>query len=168
MSAPVFSEARLAEIERLARRYPGRRSLLLPVLHMAQEDFGHVGEDVQRMVAEVVGVPIMWVKEVVTFYTMFRERPCGRRLIEFCTNASCMVNGAYELMEETCRMLGIRPGETTEDGLFTVKEVECLGACAGAPVVQVDHGPYKERADRAWIEALIEEARREAGRERQE
>ncbi len=165
MSAPRFSEARLQEIERLARRYPGRRSLLLPVLHMAQEDFGHVGEDVQRMVAEVVGVPLMWVKEVVTFYTMFRERPCGKRLIEFCTNASCMVNGAYELLDYTCKKLGIRPGETTEDGLFTVKEVECLGACAGAPVVQVDHGSYKEHADRAWVDQLIEETRREAEEE---
>jgi len=162
MSAPRFSEARLKEIEALAKRYPGRRSLLLPVLHMAQQDFGHVGEDVQRMVAEVVGVPLMWVREVVTFYTMFRERPCGRYLVEFCTNASCMVNGAYELMQAMCAKLGIEPGQTTPDGLFTVKEVECLGACGGAPVVQVNHGPYRERADEACVDELIARAKKEA------
>jgi len=162
MSGAVrFSEERLAEIERLSRRYPGRRSLLLPVLHMAQQDFGHLSEDVQRMVAEVVGVPIMWVKEVVTFYTMFRPQPCGKYLVEFCTNASCMVNGAYELMQTMCEKLGIQPGQTTPDGLFTVKEVECLGACAGAPVVQVNHGPYRERADEAFVEELIARAKEE-------
>jgi len=157
-AAPRFSEARLAEIERLARRYPGRRSLLLPVLHMAQEDFGHLSMEVQRMVAEVVGVPLMRVREVVTFYTMFREQPCGKYLMEVCTNASCMLNGANELVRHMCDRLGIRVGETTPDGLFTVTEVECAGACAGAPVVQINN-EYYERVDADYIDAFINRAR---------
>ncbi|MDX8401529.1 MAG: NAD(P)H-dependent oxidoreductase subunit E [Mariprofundaceae bacterium] len=156
--APRFSEARLAEIEALRQRYPGNRSLLLPVLHMAQEDFGWLSMDVQRMVAEVVGVNLMRVREVVTFYTMFREQPCGKYLMEVCTNAGCMLNGANELVAHMCERLGIAVGETTPDGLFTVTEVECAGACSGAPVVQINN-EYHEKVSADDIDAFIEKAR---------
>ncbi len=156
--APRFSETRLAEIEALRARYPGAQSLLLPVLHMAQEDFGWLSMDVQRMVAEVVGVNLMRVREVVTFYTMFREQPCGKYLMEVCTNAGCMLNGANELVAHMCEKLGIRVGETTPDGMFTVTEVECAGACSGAPVVQINN-EYHERVDADYIDAFIDKAR---------
>ncbi len=161
---PVFSESRMREIKDLVARYPAPRSALLPVLHMAQEDFGWLSPEVQQMVADVLGVSLMQVREVVTFYTMFRERPCGRYLLEVCTNASCMLNGANELVAHMCDRLGIRVGETTPDGLFTVTEVECAGACGGAPVVQINN-EYHERVTPADMDAFIAEKRGDAGGE---
>jgi NADH-quinone oxidoreductase E subunit len=159
--APRFSDARLAEIRELVARYPAPRSALLPVLHMAQEDFGWLSPEVQQMVADVLGVSLMHVREVVTFYTMFREQPCGKYLMEVCTNASCMLNGANELVRHMCDKLGIQVGETTPDGLFTVAEVECAGACGGAPVVQINN-EYHERVTPEDMDAFIDEKRREA------
>jgi NADH-quinone oxidoreductase subunit E len=159
---PAFSEARLAQIKSLVERYPAPQSALLPVLHMAQEDFGYLPMEVQQLVADTLGLRLMQVREVVTFYTMFREKPCGTYLLEVCTNAGCMLNGANELVAHMCGKLGIKIGETTPDGLFTVTEVECAGACAGAPVVQINN-VYHERVDSAHIDAFIDEARAKGG-----
>lgn len=161
-SNPVFSDARLAEIKSLVERYPAAQSALLPVLHMAQEDFGYLSMEVQQLVADTLGLRLMQVREVVTFYTMFREKPCGTYLMEVCTNAGCMLNGANELVAHMCDTLGIKLGETTPDGLFTVTEVECAGACAGAPVVQINN-IYHERVDAARIDAFIADARAKGG-----
>jgi len=158
----AFSEKRLAEIKALVARYPAPQSALLPVLHMAQEDFAYLSMDVQQMVADVLGLRLMQVREVVTFYTMFREQPCGRYLMEVCTNAGCMLNGANELAAHMCETLGIRIGETTPDGMFTVTEVECAGACAGAPVVQINN-EYHEKVDAAYIDTFIAKAREQGG-----
>ena len=155
-----FSDARLAEIEALVKRYPSAQSALMPVLHMAQEDFGFLSMDTQKMVAEVLGLRLMQVREVVTFYTMFREQPCGNYLLEVCTSSGCMLNGADDLVAHMCRVLDIQPGETTPDGMFTVTEVECAGACAGAPVVQVNH-VYHEKATAESMDTLIAESRAE-------
>lgn len=159
---PVFSDARLAEIKSVVERYPAAQSALLPVLHMAQEDFGYLSMEVQQLVADTLGVRLMAVREVVTFYTMFREKPCGTYLMEVCTNAGCMLNGANELVAHMCNKLGIKVGETTPDGLFTVTEVECAGACSGAPVVQINNA-YHEKVDAAHIDAFIEKARSKGG-----
>ncbi|HCS13087.1 MAG: NAD(P)H-dependent oxidoreductase subunit E [Zetaproteobacteria bacterium CG06_land_8_20_14_3_00_59_53] len=159
---PVFSDARLAEIKSLVERYPAAQSALLPVLHMAQEDFGYLSMPVQQLVADTLGVRLMAVREVVTFYTMFREKPCGTYLMEVCTNAGCMLNGANELVAHMCDKLGIKVGETTPDGMFTVTEVECAGACAGAPVVQINNA-YHEKVDAAHIDAFIDKARSKGG-----
>lgn len=155
---PRFSEARLKEIEALVARYPQPRSALLPVLHMAQEDFGYLSMPVQTMVAEVLGVHLMQVREVVTFYTMFREKPTGQYLLEVCTNASCMLNGANDLVRHLCETLDIKLGQTTEDGLFTVTEVECAGACGAAPVVQVNNF-YHENVTVDHLNELITKVR---------
>jgi len=161
--APRFSEARLSEIAELVKRYPGAQSALLPVLHMAQEDFGYLSLEVQQMVADVLGLRLIQVREVVTFYTMFREQPTGKYLMEVCTNASCMLNGAKELVGHMCDTLGIKVGGTTPDGLFTVTEVECAGACSGAPVVQINND-YHEKVDNAYIDGFIGKARSEGGK----
>ncbi|NWF38232.1 NAD(P)H-dependent oxidoreductase subunit E [Mariprofundus sp. NF] len=153
-----FSDDRLAEIAELVKRYPGPLSALMPVLYMAQEDFGYISMDAQKMIAEVLGVRLMQVREVVTFYTMFKEQPTGKYLLEVCTNAGCMLNGAYELADHMCDSLGIKMGETTPDGLFTIAEVECAGACGGAPVVQVNN-IYHEKATPESMDALITQVR---------
>ena len=155
-----FSDERLAEIAALVKRYPSAQSALMPVLYMAQEDFGYISMDAQKMIAQVLGLRLMQVREVVTFYTMFREQPCGTYLLEVCTNAGCMLNGANELVSHMCDTLGIQLGETTPDGLFTVTEVECAGACAGAPVVQVNN-IYHEKATPETMDAFIVKARSE-------
>ncbi len=154
VESPRFSKARMAEISMLVERYPAPQSALLPVLHMAQQDFGYLSMDVQQLVADVLGLRLMAVREVVTFYTMFREQPCGKYLLEVCTSASCMLNGANELVRHLCDRLGIKPGETTPDRMFTVAEVECAGACGGAPVVQVNNA-YHERVDAAQLDDLL-------------
>jgi len=164
MSADVvrFSDARLAEIDGVVKRYPGAQSAVMPVLYMAQEDFGYLSMEVQQMVADVLGLRLIQVREVVTFYTMFREKACGKHLLEVCTNASCMLNGADDLVDHMCKTLGIKVGETTPDGMFTVTEVECAGACAGAPVVQVNN-VYHENATAESMDALIGKCRSEGG-----
>ena len=158
MSVPQFSKARLTEIEALVKRYPHAQSALLPVLHLAQQDFGHLSMDVQQLVADTLGIRLMAVREVVTFYTMFREQPCGKYLMEVCTNPGCMLNGANEVLRHTCDKLGVKVGGTTPDGLFTVAEVECAGACGGAPVVQIN-GVYHEKVDATHMDKVIKDAR---------
>jgi len=157
-----FSEARLTEIAELVKRYPGAQSALMPVLYMAQEDFDYLSMDVQQHIAEVLGLRLMQVREVVTFYTMFREQPTGTYRLEVCTNAGCMLNGAYELVAHMCDTLAIKVGETTPDGMFTVTEVECAGACAGAPVVQVNN-VYHEKVTPESMDALITQMRADGG-----
>ncbi len=161
MSTPEqasFSAERLTEIDALIKRYPHAKSALMPVLYMAQQDFGFLSMQTQQMVADVLGLKLMEVREVVTFYTMFKEQPTGKFLLEVCTNASCMLNGADELMKHMTETLGIKAGQTTEDGLFTVAEVECAGACGGAPVVQVNN-MYHEKATAESMDALITKVR---------
>ncbi|MDQ6983978.1 MAG: NAD(P)H-dependent oxidoreductase subunit E [Ghiorsea sp.] len=155
---PRFSEARLTEIDALIKRYPSAKSVLMPVLYMAQEDFGYLSMKTQEMIADVLGLKIMEVREVVTFYTMFKEQPHGKYLLEVCTNASCMLNGADALYAHMKDTLGINPGEITEDGLFSIAEVECAGACAGAPVVQVNN-MYHEKATVESMDDLITKVR---------
>ncbi len=151
---PCFTPKRLAEVDAVVKKYPGKRSALLPVLHMAQEDFGYLSMETQQMVADLLDVRLMVVREVVTFYTMFREKPCGTYLLEVCTNAGCMLNGADELLQHMTETLGIKVGQTTPDGMFTVTEVECAGACAGAPVVQINN-KYHEKVDAGYMDAFI-------------
>jgi len=149
-----FTEQRLTEIAVLVKKYPAARSALLPVLHMAQEDFGYLPMNVQQLVADTLGLRLMIVREVVTFYTMFREHETGKYRLEVCTNAGCMLNGADELVQHITKSLGINVGETTADGMFTVTEVECAGACSGAPVVQINN-EYHEKVDAAYMDAFI-------------
>ncbi len=159
---PQFSKARLAEIAKLVKRYPAPQSALLPVLHMAQTDFGYLSMEVQYLVAATLGLRIMAVREVVTFYTMFREKPCGKYLLEVCTSSGCQLNGADALVADMCDKLGIKVGQTTPDDMFTVMEVECAGACGGAPVVQVNN-IYHERATADSMDKVIADARAEGG-----
>jgi len=128
------------EIEQICQRYPTRAAALLPALYLAQREWGVIDDDAIGAVAAALGVPAVRVREVATWYTMFRTRPEGRHLIEVCTNLSCHLCGGRELLDAICRELGIKPGETTADGRFTVREVECLGSCGTAPVMQLDGG----------------------------
>ena len=137
-SAPRFSPEQLAEVRRLQGLYPDRRGALLPVLHMAQETFGHISLDVEAYVGELFGLSAAHVHEVVTFYTLFFQAPKGRHVVAVCHNLSCHLAGAPDILAHLRGRLGIEPGETTDDGRITFQAVECLCACEAAPMMQVD------------------------------
>ena len=137
-TAVTFSPTQLAEVRRLQSLYPDRRGALLPVLHMAQETFGWVSLEVEEYVAGLFDLSAAHVHEVVTFYTLFFQRPRGRHVVAVCHNLSCHLAGAQDILAHVKRRLGIEVGETTDDGRVTLQAVECLCACEAAPMAQVD------------------------------
>ncbi len=138
-----FSESAQKEFQKLLSRYDSKRSALLPVLHLAQDEFGWMSEPVIKYVADLMGLSTAQVLEVVTFYHMFHKKPVGEHHLQFCVTLSCWMQGSHQLMKSTCSRLGIREGETSADGKFTVSAVECLGSCGSAPVVQVNETYYE-------------------------
>ena len=133
-----FSPEQFAEVTRLQGLYPDKRGALLPVLHLAQETFGHISLQTEEYVARLFDMAPSHVHEVVTFYTLyFQERP-GRHVVSVCHNLSCHLAGAQEIIAHLKSRLGIEVGETTEDGKVTLLAVECLCACESAPMMQVD------------------------------
>ncbi|MCK6527801.1 NAD(P)H-dependent oxidoreductase subunit E [Myxococcota bacterium] len=153
-----FSDAAKERLAWLRTRYPDgyQRALVLPVLSMAQREFGWVSPQVIAFVADAIPVPRMWVEEVATFYTMYNKRPIGRHHLQVCTNVCCAVVGGEQLLEYVCRKLGVHPGETTADGRFTVIGAECLGACGYAPMMQVNDDYHENLRSRAQVDALLE------------
>jgi NADH-quinone oxidoreductase subunit E len=147
----------IAEFEQLKQRFPAgfQSSMVLPCLRRIQEDRGYVAdEDIAGLVA-YLGVPRIQVEEVLSFYGQFRRAPVGRCHIETCRNISCSLLGAERLIDHLSRKLGIRPGETTADGRFSLATVECMASCGTAPVVVVN-GTYHESMSAEKLDALIE------------
>jgi NADH-quinone oxidoreductase subunit E len=138
MTTPRFTLEQLAEVRRLQGLYPDRRGALLPVLHLAQDVFGYISEDVERYIATLFDLSPAHVHEVVTFYTMYFRAPKGRHVLSVCHNLSCHLSGAPAIMAHLRDQLGIDFGETTADGRVTLLAVECLCACEMAPMMQVD------------------------------
>jgi NADH-quinone oxidoreductase subunit E len=140
VSRPVvaFDASQLAEVSRLQGLYPDRRAALLPVLHMAQDAFGHISLPVEEYVAGLFDLSPAHVHEVVTFYTLFFRERKGRHVVAICHNLSCHLAGAPEILAHAKTRLGVEVGETTGDGRVTLLSVECLCACEHAPMMQVD------------------------------
>lgn len=147
-------------LERVARAvalYPQPGAALLPVLRVLQDEAGHISPEAERWAAGRLGLSPVRVREVVTFYTMFRRRPAGRTVIEVCRNLSCALAGAEDLVDFLRGRLGLAPGsDTTDDGRFTLLTVECLGNCDHAPCLQVD-GVDRGPMTRETAETLIRE-----------
>src|SRR3954469_14640386 len=139
-------------------RYPQRRSALIPLLHLAQEQDGYVAEDAMAHIAELPDVSPAEVLGTASFYEMFKREPVGRYLIGVCTNIACLLNGAYELLEHAEQTLGIKAGGTTSDGVFTLEPMECLAACGGAPCVQVNYR-YAENVTPEQFDRLVDDVR---------
>jgi len=133
-----FSQAQLSEVRRLQALYPDPRGALLPVLHMAQDTFGHISLPTEEYVAGLFDLSPAHVHEVVTFYTLYFRAPKGRHVVAVCHNLSCYLAGAPEILAHVKRRLGVEAGETTTDGRVTLQSVECLCACEAAPMMQVD------------------------------
>ncbi|HRK02062.1 MAG TPA: NADH-quinone oxidoreductase subunit NuoE [Oligoflexia bacterium] len=132
------------EIDRLRPRYPTNQALLLPALHLAQDELGWVSGDTMDEIAAAIDIPPPVVREVITFYTMYNLKPVGNYHLQVCTNISCALMGAEKLLEHCEKKLGIQAGETTRDNKFTITEVECLGACGTAPCVQINKDYYED------------------------
>lgn len=145
----MFSDEQRQQIDRIAGRYPHRQSAILAALWMWQESHGWVSEEGIAAVAEILGVPAHHVYGVVTFYTMFNRKPVGRHKIEVCTNISCMLRGSDRILAHLQSRLGVKTGETTADGKFTLVEAECLGSCGTAPAAQVGDEYYENLTEEA-------------------
>lgn len=137
-STEIFSAQEFADLEGILARYDEPASAILPLLHYVQGVQGHLSEEALTFVAEFIGVPHVRTFEVATYYTMLFTEPVGRHLVQVCRNLSCHVNGAEDVLQALERELDIDVGATTSDGMFTLVEVECIGACDHAPAVMVD------------------------------
>ncbi len=149
-----FSPEARKKFDHLLTRYPNKEATLLPVLHLAQEEWGWISPEVVYYVGELLDLSPATVFGVVSFYNMYNQKPVGRYHLQVCTNLSCMVNNAYDIYEHLCERLSVNPGQTTRDGLYTVAEVECLGSCGTAPVVQVNND-YHENMNVPKMDELL-------------
>ena len=141
---PTFDDAMESEIKRILKRYPDHGAALLPVLWLCQERWGWISAGVMRAVGQRLDLSPAFVEGVASFYTMYLLRPPGKYLLQVCTTLSCQLCGTSGLVEHLKEKLGIDFGETTKDGRFTLVDVQCLGACGEAPVVQINNDYYTD------------------------
>jgi NADH-quinone oxidoreductase subunit E len=149
------------EIQKAAARYPQRRSAVMPALRMAQERYGWLSPDALREVADALELTPAYCKAVASFYDMYHLEPVGRHLVEVCTNVSCALVGAQQVLEAFEEGLGVHAGETTEDGEVTLRAIECAGGCGWGTVVAVDHR-YREPVRPEDVPTIVEEVRGDA------
>lgn len=159
MSAQVSNRQLLSEkfyssMRKLEPRYPNKVALLLPALHAAQEETGWLPPEILEEVAAYIGVHPAQVREVASFYTMYNLKPVGKNHIKICTNVACALRGAEGLVSQCEKKLGIQVGETTPDGLVTLHEEECLGACGTAPALMLNDD-YLENVDSKKMEEIL-------------
>jgi NADH-quinone oxidoreductase subunit E len=140
--------------QQIIARYPRPRSALIPLCHLAQEQDGWLSEDAMAHIAELIGCTSAQVLGTASFYEMFKFHPVGKHCVNVCTNISCQLLGGQELLEHAEETLGVRSGGTTEDGMFTLEDVECVAACTEAPAVQVNYR-YFHRVDVDSFDELI-------------
>jgi NADH-quinone oxidoreductase subunit E len=154
----VFTPERLAKVHEIIERYPKgkQKSALLPVLHIAQEQFAWMSQGVMDYVASLLHIQPVEVYEVASFYTMFHLEPVGKHVIEYCRTGPCVLMGGEEVFGHLQQKLGIKKGETTSDGLFTLKEVECLAACGWGPCFQIRE-KYYMHLNNQKVDEIIEE-----------
>ena len=156
-----FNNEQMTEFKRLVARYPEgkQKSALLPVLHLAQDSFGGwLPTEAMDYVAGLLAIEPIEVYEVATFYSMYNLKPVGKFVFEVCQTGPCMISGSENIITYIQKQLGIQPGETTKDGIFTLKLVECLGACGYAPMMQVGK-IYREHLTKEKVDAIIAEYR---------
>ena len=159
-----FTDEKLAEVQALMQRYPEgkHKSALLPVLHLAQEEFGGwLDVPVMDYVATLLKIEPIEVYEVASFYSMYNLKRVGKYMFEVCQTGPCMLNGSDNIIAYIKEKLNIGVGETTADGMFTLKTVECLGACGYAPMMQLGKN-YREHLTKEKVDAIIDECRAKA------
>src|SRR5579864_3663097 len=153
MQLPPQLETKFTE---LAGRYPVKRSALIPMMLYAQDQFGSLGDEIIQEIARRLELNTIQVEETLAYYSMLRRKPAGKYHIQVCTNISCMLRGGNELYKHVQKRLGIGHKEVSASGTFSVEEVECIGACTGAPAMQVNYDFY-ENLDPDKVDAIFEQ-----------
>ena len=153
--SPEFSELTKKKIEEVIARYPQKKAALLPVLHLVQNDIGYISASEEKLVADLLEIKPIKVREVVTFYTMYNRKPVGKYHIQVCSNLTCSLLGAQTLIDHLKEKLGIGLGETTENKRFTLSTVECLGACEHAPCMMINYD-YYGNLDKKTIDEILD------------
>ena len=143
-SKTIFSPQLAAKFDALVEKYPVRRSALIPMLLYAQDEVGYLSDAVIAEVARRIGITELDVRNVASYYSLLRFKPAGEYNIQVCTNICCMLRGGYEILERFREELGVDPKGVTADGLFSLEEVECIGACSWAPAIQVNYDFHDE------------------------
>lgn len=149
-----FTPENRKEFDALLTHYPNKRAALLPTLWIAQKQFGWISQKVMEYVGQLLDLPPIKVYEVVTFYTMYNQKPVGKYHIQLCRTLSCELCGKAEILKHLKNKLGIKAGETTADGKFTLSEVECLGSCGTAPMMQLNDD-YYENLSAAKVDEIL-------------
>ncbi|MCX7908032.1 MAG: NAD(P)H-dependent oxidoreductase subunit E [Ignavibacteria bacterium] len=153
-----FDEQELAKVNEIKSKYPHSKAALMGVLWLAQKKFGWISKEVAEYIAKLLDLPPSHVDGVVSFYTMYFKKPMGKYHIQVCTNVSCMLRDGDLIFDHISKLLGIKNGEVTPDGLFSLEEVECMGACGGAPMIAINED-YYENIDIPFVENLISRLR---------
>ncbi len=150
-----FSQETLKQLDEVVSRYPEKKSAILPVLYMAQKEFGHLSQEAIEYVAKLMAIPAAHLYGIVTFYTMFNMKPVGRHHLQVCRTLPCALLGSERIINYLKKKLGINLGETTPDGKFTLSEVECLASCGTAPVMQINDD-YCENLSEEKIDEMLQ------------
>ncbi len=150
-----FTEENLKKIDDVLKKYPVKKPAVMPVLYIAQEQNGYISNEVINEVAKILEITAEEVLGVVTFYTMYFQKPMGKHHIQVCTNVSCMLRGAYPIWDKVREKLGIENGGVTADSQFSLEEVECMGSCGTAPMIAVNED-YYENLDVQKVEEILE------------
>lgn len=150
-----FSENNIRKLEEIISHYPKKQAALMPALWLAQEQFGWISIELMKYIGDLLEVPYEHVYGVVQFYTMYNSKPVGKYHVQVCTNVSCMIRGGNAVLEYISKKLNIKPGETTPDSKFTLSEVECLGSCGTAPMMQVNDY-YEEDLNNQKIDKILD------------
>ena len=152
-----------AKFELLQNRYPVKRSALIPMLMYAQDEYGSLTDEIIEEIAKRLDLRTVQVEETLEFYSMLHRKPLGKHHVQVCTNIACMLRGGNELLEHAKKRLEIGNKEVTQDGMFSLEEVECIGACTGAPAMQVNYDFY-ENLSPEKIDAVIDELKKKEPR----
>lgn len=150
-----FTAEELQLVKQHIAKYPDQKAAIMPILWMAQKKWDWLSKDVLKYVAEIMELPVSHVEGVASFYTMYFKKPMGKYHIQVCTNVSCMLRKGVEIYKHVSDKLNVNHNETTEDGLFSIEEVECMGACGGAPMIAINED-YHENVDIEKVDELID------------
>lgn len=156
---PVFNESELKTVQYHIEKYPKPMAAVMPLLWMIQDKYGWISVEAMRYVGDLLKLPHDHVLGVATFYTMYFKRPMGKYHLQICTNISCMLSGGYEVFDHVSKQLGIKNKEITSDGIFSIEEVECLGSCATAPMLQVNNREFYENLTLEKVDQLLDKLR---------
>ncbi|MEO8665998.1 MAG: NAD(P)H-dependent oxidoreductase subunit E [Ignavibacteria bacterium] len=156
---PVFDENEMKTARNYISKYPKPMAAVMPLLWMMQDKYGWISVEGMKYVGDILDLPADHVLGVATFYTMYFKKPMGKYHLQICTNVSCMLCGGYEIFNHVSDKLGVKNKEITKDGMFSIEEVECLGSCATAPMLQVNNEEYYENLTPNSVDTLLEKLR---------